>query len=530
MSPRDKKATATATKATNDPSPPVLRRTPIPAPSPIDDGTKTQLVTLSSQRRRSGSPLLAGLPDRTPKKRKAKESPVSTIESAPASSSSDLGSRLEHAVDDRHQLTRFSKTPLKEHLEQGGDKGPSSTETGKGGDKGPSPVRKGNDVSASGIESAKGSSPATDIESAKGSSSGDFASSGVYSGKSPRGNPNWGDLEDGIFEKDNEEVNTFTNIAGIYQYFCGDDKRPDYQMDSDFPHAGVMPSKRDKSDPKESDEDSAVTTDEEEDKPKDGRYSPEFDPDPSSFPESTYMLRKEFDKALQIRKRILNDKTLSEDVRAVHLRKSRMLIEAFSQEIAVRDAALDLPEETRASSAAAPAPAPNNRSLVALSDEDAYLECIAKAKAIQERIDAKEKAAKIQASSSITDEDWTSLGATFNRAASKPGAFQGIVNRLSEESVLLSSPQQDAQQTSLRIKSSGKDSWRATTCKTRSQLALVYARGNPPLSTLEIILRGKVQDHLRPPKTCALVLSKTEHPHLILSKTATCPHKKAQAL
>jgi len=121
MSPKDKKATAT--KATNDPSPPVLRRTPIPAPSPIDDGSRTQLVTLSSQRRRSGSPLLAGLPDRTPKKRKAKEPPASGTENAPASSSSDLGSRLENAVDDRPQVTRFSKTPLKEHSDIGGDKG-----------------------------------------------------------------------------------------------------------------------------------------------------------------------------------------------------------------------------------------------------------------------------------------------------------------------------------------------------------------------------------------------------------------------
>jgi hypothetical protein len=180
----------------------------------------------------------------------------------------------------------------------------------------------------------------------------------------------------------------------------------------------------------------SLATNEDEDKPQDGIYSPAFDPDPSRFPESTYMLRKEFDKALQIHKRILNDKTLSEDVRAVHLRKSSMLIEAFSQEIAVRDAALDLPEESRASSAAAPAPAPNNSSRVTLSDEDAYLEYIAKAKAIQERIAAKEKAASTQSSSSITDEDWTSLGATFNRAASKPGAFQDIVNRLNEEPVL----------------------------------------------------------------------------------------------
>ncbi len=363
MSPKDKKATAT--KATNDPSPPA-RRTPIPARSPIDDGARTQLVTLPSQRRRSGSPLLAGLPDRTPKKRKAKESPAPGTDNAPASISSDLGSRLKHAVDDRHQLTRFSKTPPKEHIEQGGDKGPSSTETGKGGDKDPSSVRMGNDVSATGIESAKGSSPATGTESAKCSSSVDFASTGAYAGKSPRGNTNWGDLEDGIFEKDSEEVNTSTDIAEVYQPYCGDDKRPDYQKDSDFPHAGVMPPKKDKEDPKESDEDSGVTTDEDEDKPQDGKESPTyFDPDPFTFPASTYKLKKEFDRALQIYKRILNDNSISEEVRTVHLRKSKMLIEAFSQEIAARDAALALPVETRASNAAAPAPAP-----ITLSDED----------------------------------------------------------------------------------------------------------------------------------------------------------------
>ncbi len=78
---------------------------------------------LSSQRGRSGSPLLTGLPDRTPKKRKAKETPLSADESTLASSVSDLGSRLEHAVDDRPQVTRFSKTPLKEHSDIGGDKG-----------------------------------------------------------------------------------------------------------------------------------------------------------------------------------------------------------------------------------------------------------------------------------------------------------------------------------------------------------------------------------------------------------------------
>jgi hypothetical protein len=177
MSPKDKKATAT--KATNEPPPLATRRTPLPARSPIDDDTRTQLIPLFSQRRRSGSPLLAGLPDRTPKKRKAKESPDSAIESAPASSVSDLGSRLEHAVDDRHQLTRFSKTPPKEHTDIGGDKGPSSgVETGIEGDKGPSPVRKDNADPATGKEGDKGSSPS------------DFASSGAYAGKSPRGNTN----------------------------------------------------------------------------------------------------------------------------------------------------------------------------------------------------------------------------------------------------------------------------------------------------------------------------------------------------
>ncbi len=124
--------------------------------SPIDDGGRIQLATLSSQRRRSGSPLLAGLPDRTPKKIKAKESPVSAIESTPASSVSDLGSRLEHAVDDRHQLTRFSKTPPKEHTDIGGDKGPSSAETDIEGVKGPCSVRKDNFDPATGKEGVDG--------------------------------------------------------------------------------------------------------------------------------------------------------------------------------------------------------------------------------------------------------------------------------------------------------------------------------------------------------------------------------------
>jgi hypothetical protein len=197
-----------------------------------------------------------------------------------------------------------------------------------------------------------------------------------------------------------------------------------------------MPSKRDKEDPKESDEDSGVTTDEDEDKPQNGGKSSDYNPDPHSFPASTYKLKKEYDKALQVRKRILNDKSLSEEVRKSHILKSKMLIEDMTREIVARDAALILPGETNASSAAAPVPAPKISSQATLSDVDEYLQCIAKGKAIQERIAAREKAAKTQASSSDTDEDWTSLSATFDRAAGKPGAFQGIVNRLGENPVL----------------------------------------------------------------------------------------------
>jgi hypothetical protein len=96
-----------------------------------------------------------------------------------------------------------------------------------------------------------------------------------------------------------------------------------------------MPSKRDKSDPKESDEDSGVITDEDKDKPQNGNKSPDY-ADPYVFPASTYKLKKEYDKALQVRKRILNDKSLSEEVRTVHLRKSKLLIEDMTREIVAR--------------------------------------------------------------------------------------------------------------------------------------------------------------------------------------------------
>jgi hypothetical protein len=148
MSPKGKRATATIVP--KDSSPLTTRRTSLPVRSPINDDTRTQLVSLSSsQRRRSGFPLLAGLPDQTPKRRKAKEPVLFTEEDV---YDQNLGSHLEQVVDDRHQLT-----PPKEYSSIEGAKGPSAA------------------IAHTVIESAEGSSAAsahTAIESAKGSSAG----------------------------------------------------------------------------------------------------------------------------------------------------------------------------------------------------------------------------------------------------------------------------------------------------------------------------------------------------------------------
>ncbi len=136
-------------------------------------GSRTQLVSpaLNGEDDQALPSLFAGLPDRTPKKRKAKEPPLSTDD---GEHDPNLGSRLEHAVD-RHQLPRFSKTPLKENSAIEGAKGPNtasahitaiksdkgSIAAGSGieGVKGLSPARKSDKSSISGIESVKGSSP-----------------------------------------------------------------------------------------------------------------------------------------------------------------------------------------------------------------------------------------------------------------------------------------------------------------------------------------------------------------------------------
>ncbi len=83
-------------KASKDaPKDPTPKRAPsagrLPARSPLDDGMRSQMFNLSpalSQRRRSNSPLLPGLTDPPPKKRKAKVSVDDASASAAEKSSS----------------------------------------------------------------------------------------------------------------------------------------------------------------------------------------------------------------------------------------------------------------------------------------------------------------------------------------------------------------------------------------------------------------------------------------------------------
>jgi hypothetical protein len=165
MSAKGKKATAT--KASKDPSPVASRRTPV-RPR-IDDGTRTQLFLLSSsQRRRSGSSLLAGLPEPAPKRRKAKEPVLSADTYVP---DPNLGSRLEQAVDDRRNQVVSARTAKE------GAKGPSAASAHIARE------RESDKGSSAGEESAKGSSPAN------------LAPSGIYSEKSAKSSQDkWGDL------------------------------------------------------------------------------------------------------------------------------------------------------------------------------------------------------------------------------------------------------------------------------------------------------------------------------------------------
>jgi hypothetical protein len=121
MSAKGKKSTTK--KASKDRSPVTSRRTL--TRSPIDDGTRTQLFSLSSsQRRRSGSPLLTGLLEPAPKRRKAKEPALSADTFYVPDA--NLGSRLEDAVDARHRQILSEQIPPKEHTAKEGAKGPSA--------------------------------------------------------------------------------------------------------------------------------------------------------------------------------------------------------------------------------------------------------------------------------------------------------------------------------------------------------------------------------------------------------------------
>jgi hypothetical protein len=180
MSAKGKKATAT--KASKDPSPVASRRTPVR--SPIDDGARAQLFPLSSsQRRRSGSPLLTGLLEPAPKRRKAKEPVLSAEMYVP---DPNLGSRIEQAMCDGLD------SALPAHTAKEGAKGPSAASThntDKESKQGSSSVS----FAHTAKESVKGSGAGK--ESVQGSSPANLASSGIYSEKSAKsGKDKWGDL------------------------------------------------------------------------------------------------------------------------------------------------------------------------------------------------------------------------------------------------------------------------------------------------------------------------------------------------
>ncbi len=133
-------------KADKNPTP---KRAPsagrLPARSPLDDGVRSQMLSLSSNlslRRRSNSPLLPGLSDPLPRKRKATLSLDATVfldhpsasaavksssaEDTPISASAaDKSSSVEGTPNADHRLLQpnTSKTPEKEHSAIEGEKG-----------------------------------------------------------------------------------------------------------------------------------------------------------------------------------------------------------------------------------------------------------------------------------------------------------------------------------------------------------------------------------------------------------------------
>jgi hypothetical protein len=192
MSAKGRKATAPKTKGPS--SSPVENR--VPVRSPIDDGMRSQMLNLSpalqgspllSVRRRSArnGPLLSLNMDPTPKKRKQKEA----METSPplndqvAAGNPNLGSLLEHAVENRHQQVQqqalSEQTTTKERIER--------DSSDKESDKGSSSV---GDNSA--LESAKGS----------GSNSDNLSPFSILQENPVGTEQKWGDLTDESVEDD----------------------------------------------------------------------------------------------------------------------------------------------------------------------------------------------------------------------------------------------------------------------------------------------------------------------------------------
>jgi hypothetical protein len=194
MSPKGKKAASPKTKGPA--SSPVENR--IPARSPIDDGMRSQMHNLSPalqgtpalsvRRRFGGKPILCLDMDPTSRKRKQKDA----METSPplndhvAAGNPNLGSLLEHAVDNRRQQVQqqvlSEQTPTKERIER--------ESSDKESDKGSSSVG-GN----SALESPKGS----------GSNSDNLSSFSILQ-ENPKGTiPKWGDLLDESAEDEGDD-------------------------------------------------------------------------------------------------------------------------------------------------------------------------------------------------------------------------------------------------------------------------------------------------------------------------------------
>jgi hypothetical protein len=81
-----------------------------------------------------GAPLNPGLTEHTPKERRVKE-PVEPVLSTEGHQFDPLlGSRIEHAVDEKHRQMMSAQAPLKERIENTSANGAANNESAKGAD------------------------------------------------------------------------------------------------------------------------------------------------------------------------------------------------------------------------------------------------------------------------------------------------------------------------------------------------------------------------------------------------------------